>query len=56
MRRALCLLAAATATVVTALETEGMILADNGSDWYLTGGSDDRWEPLVLDTGPTFPR
>jgi hypothetical protein len=25
----------------------GLILADNGSDWYLTGDSDDRWGPLM---------
>ncbi|HYV48345.1 MAG TPA: hypothetical protein VFA20_25975 [Myxococcaceae bacterium] len=36
-----------TATVVTALKTYGLILADNGSDWYLTGDSDDRWDPLM---------
>ena len=40
-------LSAPTATVVTALKTYGLILADNGSDWYLTGDSDDRWAPLM---------
>ena len=40
-------LSPATATVVTAMKTYGLILADNGSDWFLTGDSDDRWDPLM---------
>lgn len=40
-------LSPSTATVVTALKTYGLILADNGSDWFLTGDSDDRWDPLM---------
>ena len=30
--------------VLTALKTYGMFLADNGSDWYLSGAPDDRWD------------
>ena len=40
-------LSASTATVVRAMQDYGLILADNGSDWYLTGDSDDRWGPLM---------
>ena len=25
----------------------GLILADNGSDWYITGDSDDGWTKLM---------
>jgi hypothetical protein len=30
-------------TILRAMQTYGLILADNGSDWYITGDSDDRW-------------
>jgi hypothetical protein len=40
----------ATAQVVLrAMQTYGLILADNGSDWYISGDSDDRWDPLMDD-------
>ena len=29
--------------ILTALKTYGMLLADNGSAWYLTGAPDQRW-------------
>jgi hypothetical protein len=29
--------------IARALQTYGMILADNGSAWYLSGAPDDRW-------------
>jgi hypothetical protein len=29
--------------VLTALKRYGMILADNGSSWYVTGAPDSRW-------------
>ena len=29
--------------VLRALKTYGMILADNGSNWYLSGAPDERW-------------
>jgi len=29
--------------VLAALKTYGMILADNGSPWYITGAPDPRW-------------
>lgn len=30
--------------ILQALKTYGMLLADNGSDWFLTGAPDDRWD------------
>ena len=33
-----------------ALKTYGMILADNGSDWYLSGSPDPRWDDDDLAT------
>lgn len=30
--------------ILQALKTYGMLLADNGSDWFLCGGPDDRWD------------
>lgn len=37
-----------TQVIVTALKHYGMILADNGSAWYLSGAPDDRWSNSVL--------
>jgi hypothetical protein len=37
----------ATKVVLVALQQYGIILADNGSDWYLSGDSDDAWTPLM---------
>lgn len=31
-------------TILQALKTYGMFLADNGSDWFLSGAPDDRWD------------
>jgi hypothetical protein len=36
-----------TKVILVALEQYGIILADNGSDWYLSGDSDDAWNPLM---------
>jgi hypothetical protein len=39
--------------VLTALKRYGMILADNGSPWYISGAPDSRWndsEMHVLQT------
>jgi len=30
--------------ILKALKTYGMFLADNGSDWFITGAPDDRWD------------
>jgi hypothetical protein len=33
--------------ILTAMKQYGLILADNGSDWYVSGDSDDAWSPLM---------
>ena len=35
--------------VLTALKTYGMLLADNGSDWFLSGAPDARWNDSELN-------
>ena len=37
----------ATKVILVALQQYGIILADNGSDWYIGGDSDDAWSPLM---------
>ena len=34
---------AETRAILTALKTHGMMVADNGSNWYLSGAPDERW-------------
>ena len=34
----------ANQVILSALKTYGMFLADNGSDWFLSGVPDDRWD------------
>jgi hypothetical protein len=41
---------ASAQVVLRALKTYGMILADNGSDWYLSGAPDARWDDGELNT------
>ncbi len=36
-----------TLVILTALKQYGLILADNVSDWYFSGDSDDAWTPLM---------
>jgi len=36
--------------ILTALKTYGMILADNGSDWFLSGAPDPLWDDDELGT------
>jgi len=36
--------------VLVALKTYGMILADNGSDWYVSGTADSRWNDEEINT------
>ena len=44
---------AAMQKIYQALKTYGLIVADNGSDMYVTGAYDTRWDsPLV---GPSWP-
>jgi len=37
----------ASLVVVTALKKYGVIVADNGSDWYITGESNDGWSDYM---------
>jgi len=37
-----------TQVILRALQTYGMILADNGSSWYISGVPDERWDNDVL--------
>ena len=36
--------------ILTALKKYGMLLADNGSDWFVTGAPDNRWNDDELRT------
>ena len=36
--------------IVTALKKYGMIVADNGSSWYVSGAPDSRWDDNNLAT------
>ncbi len=35
--------------IIVTMQTYGMLLADDGSDWYITGDSDDRWDAIIDD-------
>jgi hypothetical protein len=37
-----------TKAILQALQTYGMMVADNGSNWYITGAPDDRWNNSAL--------
>ena len=34
--------------ILLAMKTYGIILADNGSDWYVSGEPDERWDNEML--------
>jgi hypothetical protein len=38
----------AAQVILRCLKTYGMILADNGSDWFISGAPDDRWDDDAL--------
>ncbi|MGH9035095.1 MAG: hypothetical protein ACRD0O_04970 [Acidimicrobiia bacterium] len=38
-----------TRVVLRAMQRHGLILADNGSDWYFTGTSEPGWDTALLD-------
>ena len=44
---------AETKAILQAMKTYGMIVADNGSDWYVSGAPDSRWnnDKLVSELG-----
>jgi hypothetical protein len=37
-----------TRALLTAMQTHGMIVADHGSNWYVSGAPDDRWNNNAL--------
>lgn len=37
-----------TKALLTAMKTYGLIVADNGSNWYISGAPDDRWNNAKL--------
>ncbi|MGK2931570.1 MAG: hypothetical protein ACSLFD_02130 [Solirubrobacterales bacterium] len=41
--------------IMKALKIYGLIVADNGSDWYISGTPDNRWNDDVLDQLKTVP-
>ena len=41
--------------ILRALKKYGMIVADNGSNWYLSGASDSRWNDDALNQLKTVP-
>ena len=40
--------------IMTAMQKYGLIIADNGSDWYFTGDSDDGWNGTAKDGKDTI--
>jgi hypothetical protein len=40
--------------IMTALKKYGLIVADNGSDWYFQGDSDDGWDAMAPDGQDTL--
>ncbi|HEX4600594.1 MAG TPA: hypothetical protein VH116_04295, partial [Gemmatimonadales bacterium] len=41
--------------ILRALQTYGMFVADNGSDWFISGAPDARWNDAELNTLKTVP-
>lgn len=41
--------------ILTALKKYGLIVADNGSSWYITGAPDNRWDDNDLDQMKSVP-
>ncbi|HZV93504.1 MAG TPA: hypothetical protein VFF72_09820, partial [Caldimonas sp.] len=37
-----------TRALLTAMQTYGMLVADNGSNWFVSGAPDDRWDNDTL--------
>ena len=41
--------------IASALKRYGMIVADNGSNWFISGASDHRWDDDDLDQLKAIP-
>jgi hypothetical protein len=48
-------LSAQVQVICAALKRYGMLVADNGSDWYVSGAPDRRWNDAALDDLKTIP-
>jgi len=46
---------ASAQVVLRAMQTYGMVLADNGSPWYFQGTADTRWTSAFIDSLRTIP-
>jgi hypothetical protein len=44
-----------TKVILRAMKTYGLIVADNGSDWFFTGTAEDGWRTAMLDELKTIP-
>lgn len=44
-----------TVAVLKAMQTYGLVLADNGSPWYFQGSADKRWPPGLISELKTIP-
>jgi hypothetical protein len=40
--------------VLVAMQQYGLLLADNGSNWYVSGDSDDGWASLMGSVSQAF--
>ena len=45
----------ASRVILTGLKKYGMIVADNGSDWFITGATDSGWDDEDLNQLKTVP-
>jgi hypothetical protein len=36
--------------LLTAMKTHGMLVADNGSNWFVSGAPDPRWNNALLNS------
>ncbi len=45
----------ASLVILKALKKYGMMIADNGSDWFISGSTDARWDDTDLDQLKTVP-
>ena len=41
--------------ILDAMKTYGLIVADNGSNWFITGAADSRWDDDDLNQLKTVP-
>jgi hypothetical protein len=44
-----------TQVVLTAMKHYGMIVADNGSNWYFQGAAEDNWDPVMIQQLKSIP-